>query len=74
MKKILRCFGFISLYDLISSAEKFDKKQMEIKNDILMKALTENSRDIFLDGLEEGWQGIGALRFVREFLENKNND
>lgn len=71
MKKILRCFGFISLYDLISSAEKFDKKQMKLRNDILLKAVKENNKEIFLDGMEEGWQGIGALRFVREFLENK---
>jgi len=66
MRRILRYFGYVSVSDLSAASLRFDDEHTKIKNAILAKRPA--TRDNFLDALEEGYQAIGALRFVGEFI------
>lgn len=74
MRKILKYFGYIHYTDLISAAKEFDNKQTKKRDElmdesVLLKSSPEAAKNKFMDGLEEGWQGIGATRFVVEYLK-----
>jgi hypothetical protein len=74
MKKIMRWLGYVPIYDLLNDSLAFDKKQTEVRDELLKQSLDampdkESARDKFIDALQESYQGIGAMRFINEFLE-----
>jgi len=68
MKRILKYFGYFHYDDLVKAVDEFDLRQMEKRNRLIEQCVYLEDKEIGIDAIEEGYQGVGALFFVAEFL------
>jgi len=77
MNKLLRYFGYIPVSDLLREANNYAEKQYKKRKEITEKSVNiltndyEKSRSLFIDGLQEGYKGIGVSEFITEYLKEE---